>query len=592
MKIIKSTFFILKKVIQIIPLYFIFSIITIILNAILVWGQLYIIEQTVTMVELGNSTFKEILLFIVVLSCINLFCSSVNRFFGDYLKPKYRHTWMKKIQYLLYEKAKELPIEYYDDPKKYDELSRALKQDLSSINAFDNFINFVKNIVSMAVMVVYICVNVPILFIITLFASIINIVCGSKILKIYHDEYKETELDRRKRVYVARVFYLEKYTMDIKTTNVGEMLKNMEKEGYEAVDTRCNNDNKKSRKWYFLDNGIYYVLNQFIIYFYLMYSVFFKGMLIGKFSALASACHKFSGRFYSLVSSFTSLRRNLIEIEDFVWLLNYQPEKEIENDNNVIDFKEVHIQNLSFAYPNQEQPSLQNISIQIKRGQKIAIIGYNGAGKTTLTKLLLKLYPPLNGEIFIDDMDYPNINRKQISSLFSIVLQNFQIYCATVLENILMHRPNNDEEKEKAIHALKKVGLYEKVMEYPNGLDTILTKEFNNDGIELSGGERQRMVLARVFASDAPIIILDEPTSALDPTAEKNINDEIMRLCEEENKTLILISHRLSTIVNVDTIYMMKEGQIIEEGNHHSLMLKKGSYYEMFEAQAKLYRES
>ena len=118
-----------------------------------------------------------------------------------------------------------------------------------------------------------------------------------------------------------------------------------------------------------------------------------------------------------------------------------------------------------------------------------------------------------------------------------------------------------------------------------------MTKEFSNEGLELSGGERQKIAIARVFASSSPIIILDEPTSALDPIAEKNINDEIMQLCEKENKTLIIISHRLSTIVNVDKIYMMKEGEIIEEGSHNELMNKKSAYYEMFEAQAKLYRE-
>ena len=154
-----------------------------------------------------------------------------------------------------------------------------------------------------------------------------------------------------------------------------------------------------------------------------------------------------------------------------------------------------------------------------------------------------------------------------------------------------MRKVETVEDKELVINSLKKAGIWQIIEKLPNGIDTILTKEFNNEGLELSGGERQKIAIARVFASSSPIIILDEPTSALDPIAEKTINDEIMQLCEKEDKTLIIISHRLSTIVNVDKIYMMKEGEIIEEGTHNELMNKKSAYFEMFEAQAKLYRE-
>jgi ATP-binding cassette subfamily B protein len=139
------------------------------------------------------------------------------------------------------------------------------------------------------------------------------------------------------------------------------------------------------------------------------------------------------------------------------------------------------------------------------------------------------------------------------------------------------------------LEALDKAGLKEKIENLPAGLDTVLTKEFDDNGLVLSGGERQKLVLARVFASSAPIIIFDEPTSALDPMAEYDINKKIIDLAKE--KTVIMISHRLSTIVDAQTIYLLDGGKVLESGNHESLLRMKGKYFKMFETQAQLYRE-
>lgn len=201
----------------------------------------------------------------------------------------------------------------------------------------------------------------------------------------------------------------------------------------------------------------------------------------------------------------------------------------------------------------------------------------------------MKLYDPESGKIRINNIDYENLSAYDVRDKSSIILQNFQIYSASVLENVLMREKKYVDDEERVIEALRKVGLYDKIMGLPDGINTILTKEFSNDGIELSGGERQKLAIARVFASQSPIIILDEPTSALDPYAEKEINDDIIKMAGK--KTIILISHRLSTIVNVDKIYVMESGEIKEEGTHNELMSQKGIYYKMFNAQAELYKE-
>ena len=174
--------------------------------------------------------------------------------------------------------------------------------------------------------------------------------------------------------------------------------------------------------------------------------------------------------------------------------------------------------------------------------------------------------------------------------MYVSLFQNFQIYSVSVLENVLLRPRRNTEDDEIVWDALKKSGLYDKVMATEKKLDAIMTKEFDDKGLVLSGGEQQKLAIARIFANSAPIIILDEPTSSLDPISEYEINKKILDLCTE--KTVVLISHRLSTVVDANKIYMMDKGRIVEQGNHRQLMHNKGKYYEMFETQAHFYQET
>ena len=186
---------------------------------------------------------------------------------------------------------------------------------------------------------------------------------------------------------------------------------------------------------------------------------------------------------------------------------------------------------------------------------------------------MLKFYLADEGEIYLNDVPYRELNEKSLRQNFSAIFQNFQVYSVSVLENVLLRKRMNEEDDSIVWEALEKAGLKEKIEALPKGLDTILTKEFDNDGLVLSGGERQKLVLARVFASKSPIIIFDEPTSNLDPLAEYDINKKIIEL--SHSKTVIMISHRLSTIVDASTIYLIDGGRVIEQGDHQSLLKLK-----------------
>lgn len=222
----------------------------------------------------------------------------------------------------------------------------------------------------------------------------------------------------------------------------------------------------------------------------------------------------------------------------------------------------------------------------ITKGQAAALVGHNGAGKTTIIKLLLRLYDPTSGTIFYNGRDIREYNLKAYRELFATTFQDFQMFGMTIKENVLMGR-HYEKEEELVIAALKKAGVYEKVSSLEKGIDTMMTKEFDEDGAVLSGGESQKIAVARTFVKDAPMKIFDEPSSALDPIAEYELFQNIMK--EGSDHTMLFISHRLSSVKNCDKVFMLEKGHLIEEGTHSELMAANGSYAQMYKKQAMNY---
>ena len=230
---------------------------------------------------------------------------------------------------------------------------------------------------------------------------------------------------------------------------------------------------------------------------------------------------------------------------------------------------------------------LKNISINIRPYEKIAFVGYNGAGKTTLTKLLMRLYDVSKGEILLNNVNIKNYELESYRNSFGTVFQDYQIFAANIAENVIMDEVTNNE-KDIISNALENSGFADKLNSYKNGIYTPLTREFEETGVNISGGEAQKIAIARVFAKPCQIIILDEPSSALDPISEYNLNQTMLEAAA--NKTVIFISHRLSSARMADRIYMLEKGEVIEQGSHEELMNFAGKYAEMFNLQAEKYK--
>ncbi|HWT40927.1 MAG TPA: ABC transporter ATP-binding protein [Dongiaceae bacterium] len=287
--------------------------------------------------------------------------------------------------------------------------------------------------------------------------------------------------------------------------------------------------------------------------------------------------------FISQLSSIDSDIANLFDYNEFMQLPRAMAApKRLKKLPNMVRFDHVW-----FHYPGNKTNVLKDISLEVHQGQHVAIVGENGAGKSTLVKLLLGLYKPTKGTVYLDDINLADVSTEDWHRHLGVLEQTSNRYSfATARDNILLgdvSHPVSHERFETALDAAEARTFLEKL---PKGLDNYVNQWIEHDdgtpGVDLSGGQWQRLALARNFYRDSPIIILDEPTSAIDALAESRI---FKRLLKNKHKTIITISHRVTTIEKADIIYMLENGEIVEQGTHAELVAKKGSYYRMFESQ-------
>ena len=233
------------------------------------------------------------------------------------------------------------------------------------------------------------------------------------------------------------------------------------------------------------------------------------------------------------------------------------------------EFRELEFRNVSFRYKEDSDYILKNISFRIKKGETVAVVGHNGAGKTTLSKLLMRLYDVTEGEILYNGINIKEYDVIKYREKFASVFQDYKVFAMTVAENVLTEEIN-EENSVVAVNALKMAGVYDKIGALKNKENSLLTKEFDNEGVLLSGGETQKVTISRLFARDFDIAVLDEPSSALDPVAESKMYDALLE--GTRGKTLIYISHRLSSATRSDNILVFSKGRLTEQRDHEQLM--------------------
>lgn len=585
--VISNNIYILSTALRLCPLRVIMDIIVNIMTKLIGFYFLILIEMLINGLE-NNKSFSYLVVLVMLNSILLLVVGAVQNIYNEKLKLIYDQTLIEKMNILIFQKAVKADISCYEDADFYDNYTKAASEangrvlkviDISS-NIISGFLVALCYLIKLAT-INYVSV------IIILMPVLATIVMGKRLNEYDYKLNMSNVLHNRKKEYVKRTVYLQKYAKEMRLYQIFDVM-------VDLYNVSVNNIIKNIKKYSY--PMMFYRLFQRLLagslptigfMIYQLYKSIQEPVSISDFTVLFYGVLALSSAMEILLNNIITLQSTSLYIDNLMHFMNHVPS--INNDVNAVEIPQkimsIEFVNVSFFYPNSNRPVLKDINLvlNINKKEKISVVGHNGSGKSTLVKLILRFYEPTSGEILLNGQNIKKYNLAEYRNIFGTVFQDFNMFSMTVAENILM-RDYTPQDKELVDMALQKSGIQDKVESYKNGIHTMLTREFDDEGEVLSGGQNQKIAIGRAFATDSHILIMDEPSSALDPIAENMIWESMLEVCKE--KGTIFISHRLSASKLADSIYMLEDGYIIEKGSHEHLMNLNGKYANMFHKQA------
>ncbi len=527
----------------------------------------------------------------------------------------YRHYKMQimrkklhlSMQDELFRKSLSLDLASFDDSEFYNDFVWAMNEcENRAIEILSDTGALISRIISSFTLLGLVLSVDKFITVLILISSLVRIVGSNLANRFILEHRKELTPLNRKKGYINRVHHMPDYAKELRTNKAGEILLGQ----YDENANELIAVEKKYGIKYFWVWGLCIEVVANLTFFATMIRMTLlvgEGMAIGGFAASAGVVWRINWMLSNLVRGIAKYPQHSLFIEKYLGFMNAEPTVTGEVDD-IPDFESLEFRNVSFSYEFSAHPKykfhdgdyeppknesgkkvLNNVSLKISKGDKIAIVGYNGAGKTTLIKLIMRFYDPTEGEILYNGVNIKNFDPVSYRKKIGTVFQDFKIFATSIAENVI-NGEYTDADEEAVLKALDSADFTDKLKTFEKGIHTHLTREFDDTGTNLSGGEAQKIAISRAFAGDRSIIIMDEPSSALDPMAEYNLNQSILQ--RTRSNTVIFISHRLSTTRIADKIYMFDSGCLIEEGSHGVLLAKKGKYAEMFKLQSEKYKEA
>ncbi|MCD7731355.1 MAG: ABC transporter ATP-binding protein/permease [Oscillospiraceae bacterium] len=537
---------------------------------------------------LGERNVEELVIFAAVIVLGNSLLNMLNSILSMTMQ-KYDERMQNFFSEEMSRRVMEMDFQHTEDKNALDQIEKArtgMGWYSGGVHGIcTQFFDIISNTITLAGVIVLMAIYAPILFALILVILVVNTIVRAKNSRIEIESYEKLSKINRIFFYLGWELSNFKYGKDIRLYGADEMMA----QKWEAYTDDSIGIWKSSADKTLPFDFIYVVtglVRNIGAYLYLGILAITGSITIGIFSQMLSASTAFNDSLNNLMGSVQEISKRCSYAYEYIKFMEYpaaieKGDKQVSEKPHTIEFR-----NVSFTYPNTDVKALDNVSITLKQGEHLSVVGLNGAGKTTFVKLLCRLYDPTDGEILLDGINIKEYDYNEYMSLFSPVFQDFRLFSFSVADNITLENECDSSELNALI---EQVGLADKISSLENGTDTMLFKAFDETGVEPSGGEQQKIAIARALFKRSPVVILDEPTAALDPVAEYDIYRQFDDLVGE--KTAIYISHRLSSCQFCHKIAVFAEGCIKEYGTHDQLCnIANGIYAKMFEAQAQYYR--
>lgn len=548
----------------------------------------YFLKHIVNALDTGEearSIFAFILVCGAVFFCINLYRDYVENVVVPLTDAKLYHG----VYLRLYRKARNVELRCYENADFYNRYTMAMDDAGTKVTTIiDSFFGIFTGIVA-TVIVFYAMYEVSPLSVLFIASPLVgNFVFGSVWNRLLVERYQENVPNDKVINYVNRIMYLSDYAKEIRLSNVFRLLTRQYQDATKRSMELADRYAFRTGVMEFLKNVFTFsVIFEGVMLYAVYENLVTKHLSLAELTVMTSLMVSATWILIDLFEDIMNMIKNGMFIRNLRTFLEYREEIPEDQDGIVLtgSFETLEFDHVSFSY--QKEETIRDLCFTIRKGESVALVGHNGAGKSTIIKLMLRLYDPTEGVIRLNGVDIRQYNLRSYRKLFATAFQDVCLFGMTVEENILLGEEATPEREARVIDALKKAGVYERIQRLPQGIHTMMTKEFDEDGAVLSGGESQKVAVARAFYRTCPVKIFDEPSSALDPIAEYELFQSMME--DGKHNAMVFISHRLSSVKNADHVLMLEQGQIVERGTHAELMKKEGNYAAMYRKQAMNY---